>query len=400
MGKITPFTSHTLDDQLALANDITTIISSMGGVYLRISVWLKAVIAQTPIVEPMAVNILWGILLWFVFSWSGWSTRPHNQGIIILLPPLILLAGITGYVRSAPTGIATTLGVLLLLVVFMGHMRNEHRWLLTNFDYSRDIRLDLAMTAIPICIVLAVIASYVPSISIRKIAQNVHQLLEVDNSHPIPESLGLQPQATEDNPVAQQQEAAGLPRIHLLGTGPELSHKIVMEISTNELPSVPDASIFHQVVPNHYWRSLTYDIYTGHGWMSSSTQTTSYNRNKIALQNLPATRTTLHQKVTTLENVGGLLYASGEVITVNVPFRVTNRSSSDPFAVTTQAKTYTATSSVINPDPNLLRKVGVNYPDWINNVTWLCRMIYLPGFAFFTIFGVIKFFTVRPGHCD
>ena len=57
---------------------------------------------------------------------------------------------------------------------------------------------------------------------------------------------------------------SGLPRSHLITAGPELSRQLVMTISTGELPPLPEAA--HVTVPRHYWRTLTYPVYTGKGW--------------------------------------------------------------------------------------------------------------------------------------
>jgi transglutaminase-like putative cysteine protease len=351
-------------DVRLLCQAIADLFSNAGGLYYRLGTWLQALREQAQVFDPVAINIIWAIPLWGVFAWSGWSVRRHNQALTSMLPSLVLLAGILGFVRANTSSLVAALAILLLMTVFIGQINNERRWHKAGFDFSRDIRFDLTISAIPVVIGLVSVAAFVPSISIRQVAQQVRDWLATDNSQPISESIGLLPQATDDFPSAPS-ERTGLPRQHLLGSGPELSQKVVMWVSTNELPPLSVGQPLTMKIPVHYWRSMTYDGYNGRGWLTSFTQTVSYNRNEIALSDPFITRFTLHQKITPVEDLGGLVYASGEVITVDASYRITFRKNEDQYAATTRAKIYTATSSVLAPDPALLRGAGVKYPDWI-----------------------------------
>ena len=75
-----------------------------------------------------------------------------------------------------------------------------------------------------------------------------------------------------------------------------------------------------------------------------------------------------------VENVGDILYADGEVITVDQPFEISWRSGGDSFGASTLAITYKVTSSSAILDPDKLRQTGYNYPDWVRQV-----YLALPG---------------------
>ena len=79
------------------------------------------------------------------------------------------------------------------------------------------------------------------------------------------ESLGIQsskPSIGRFGPLL----SGGLPRAHLIGSGPELSEQVVMTVQiTGGLPPKVEAKDFVPI----YWRGLTYDQYTGSGWNSS-----------------------------------------------------------------------------------------------------------------------------------
>ena len=251
-----------------------------------------------------------------------------------------------------------------MMMVLINHLNNERQWIIYNFDFSRDIRFDLAFLAVPVCIGLVTLASIVPAISIKNIAQNIRDFFQTQSNQPISQSIGLLPQATDDIP-SNSYQSPGLPRSHLLGSGPELSHKVVMYVSTGELPGLPVSEIQTYQIPVHYWRSFTYDVYTGLGWYTSFTHNESFGRNKNALPNPLPARYVLTQKIKPVEDLGGILYASGDVISVDAPYRISMREFEDPFGVTTRSKEYQATSSVLIMDADLLRKAGQKYPEWI-----------------------------------
>lgn len=357
--------SQALPDLLKLINDTSAIL-------YRFSQWFLTIRKGIPSYDALAMDMVWGSIIWLTFIWCSWAVRRRFQILAALLPMFLLLAGSLAYVKKEPIGLVTFLGATLALAIVSEQVYREHTWLSNRTDFSAEIRIDLTFAAIPILSILILLSALAPSFSIKKIADRVHQYLQSQSSQgtAFSESLGLH--ETDAEKVFSSRIAPGLPRQHLLGSGPELSQLIVMTITTNELPPLPP-EMFRQEVPIHYWRGLTYDHYTGHGWTSGPGTTRAYAPNEKAAQPQP-NRDILTQQVTLVEDVGQIVYAAGEPITVDAPFQVSWRGDNDSFAASTQEMTYQVTSSTANQDAGLLRKSGYNYPDWVRQ-----RYLVLPN---------------------
>ena len=96
-------------------------------------------------------------------------------------------------------------------------------------------------------------------------------------SRSLGDSLGLRARAFAASPsIIDQIRDGGLPRYHLLGSGPDLDERVVMVVSLED--SMP------QLAPRYYWRSLTYDQYNGRGWQTGETQTVRYREGEPVLE--------------------------------------------------------------------------------------------------------------------
>jgi transglutaminase-like putative cysteine protease len=127
--------------------------------------------------------------------------------------------------------------------------------------------------------------------------------------------------------------------------------------------------------PSYYWRSLTYDQYTGHGWRTSRTNAIQYEAGEMT-QSSPGTpsRPTVRQKVQAVESLGGRLYVTGELLTADHDYRVNWRSSTDAFGAEIQADAYQADSRVSLVSEEELRSAGSAFPDWVQE-----HYLTLPG---------------------
>jgi transglutaminase-like putative cysteine protease len=146
----------------------------------------------------------------------------------------------------------------------------------------------------------------------------------------------------------------GLPRQHLLGSGPELSQQVVMMIQT--APGTPRR--------NYYWRSLTYDRYTGQGWLTSRTETKAYSAGQPVLAP-PSEVQPVRQQVQVVKDRSGLVHAAGLLVTVDRPYKVAWRPSADPFGATVGATTYQAESYLSVASEAQLRAAESVYPTWV-----------------------------------
>ena len=110
-----------------------------------------------------------------------------------------------------------------------------------------------------------------------------------------------------------------------------------------------------------YWRSFTYDVYTGNGWQSSSTELQWYQPDQPFQTSTVSQNLLLQQVVRPVPGTAGTIYAAGEPLVVNIPTSVARRSSGDLFGIQTPSKTaYQVSSFVPQLDERRLRTAGRN----------------------------------------
>ncbi|HKY55181.1 MAG TPA: transglutaminase-like domain-containing protein, partial [Anaerolineales bacterium] len=220
-------------------------------------------------------------------------------------------------------------------------------------------------------VVVGLVAFITPSISWREIRDYLREQNRAQNE--AAEMLGIQQQtvASQDSFVAKP----SLPRDHLLTGGYAQSQKIVMTIRTGELPPIANPSLVRDV-PRYYWRSVTYDVYLGAGWATSSAPPKDYQANTPLIPGLLDEHRLLHLNVQMIQPEGKLFW-SGILFSADVPFtadwRVRPQSSlfvdqsallqADMFAATSNANSYTAQSYVPNVTEAQLRAASIEYPE-------------------------------------
>jgi transglutaminase-like putative cysteine protease len=358
----------------------------MNVLYGRAAAWLSGTISGGAVFDPVATMLAWSILFWMVTIWAGFAVRRWNQVFLATLPGGALLALSLNFTRGSVSPLLLWLAATLLLKAFVDLDQSERGWVENRMDFSEYIRPELYAASCMISLVLVSAAAFSPSLSIKKIVDFTQHLTEKQASQAdqVAISLGL-PRPTAEPRSLQNQFAPGMPRSHLLGSGPELSQKIVMIIQTNDPPPPP----------RFYWRSLTYDIYTGQGWITGKTTTERYVAQTVLDAGSNPTRHLLIQQVTYQEEPGPqgfLLYFSGSLVSVDKEYKVDwrrppqlgnlsnppgNRSTvenSDLFGGVLQARTYQAATLVPTASIEQLRSAGQDYPKWIQQ-----RYLALPA---------------------
>jgi transglutaminase-like putative cysteine protease len=361
--------------------------------------WLAALVRE-PMFDPVAASLVWGLLIWLIGLWAGWATRRYWKPVAAILPGVALLAISLAYSGQPTVLLIAVLAASLLLMAVLSYVRNERRWKSGAIDYSEDIRVELALLTIPLVLGLTMLAALSPSLSIQRLSRAIQEFKSAhqpvrdtgDGQSPsIGESLGL-----KARPPAQHQDifanlrAGGMPRQHLLGTGSELNEQVVMLILTGELPPGPPESVIAKGVPRYYWRSLTYDRYSGRGWLTSATDTRGYPARQPAvnllvegqIQLLPGQKL-VRQDVQILQDLDGLLYVAGTPIEVDQDYQIAWRrvpqsgadttTGSDIFGASVGEVEYQAVSLYPVAGPQALRQAGNAYPNWV-----LDRYLALP----------------------
>jgi len=346
-----------LPDLSAANQAIHIFATGVAAITVRTVTWLATLFGGQATFDPVVVTMVWSGAVWSTLAWAAWVIRRHQKPLPAMLPPgallLITLANAVGPVDY----LLVMLGVILLLMGIIEQTRREQRWQINQIDYAHDLRLDVNAAVIIISFSLMMIAWAIPSLSIRDLAHFSQRLLQgnLTQAESVANSIGLNPRAQAESPLAELR-AANLPRGHLLGSGPELSDQIAMIVRTSA--TEPGA--------RYYWRSLTYDVYTGLGWRTSATRQTEYEAGQPARAAAASSgRRVLRQQVETITPQHGLLYAAGDLLTVNHDYRIAWRRSSDAFAITVEAAAYTVDAQVPAVRQAQLVEAGVNYPDWL-----------------------------------
>ncbi len=152
-----------------------------------------------------------------------------------------------------------------------------------------------------------------------------------------------------------------------------------MTIRTGELPPIPNPSL-EDNAPRYYWRSVTYDLYVGAGWYTSSAPQQSYQANTPLIPGLLNGYRLLHLDVEMVEPEGKLFW-SGILFSVDVPltanWRLRPQSSlfaeqtallqADMFAAPSTATAYKAQSYIPTATIAELRLASTEYPEQISD---------------------------------
>ncbi len=224
-------------------------------------------------------------------------------------------------------------------------VRQEEDWARRGVDYSTEIGFEVGINAAAVAgasLVVAVLVALLTSPTVGRWAQDVaagpvRRLGEtLDRAFAGVSGGGRAGTGAGQGPGRPVSGAGVLPRIHLLGSGPELSRRRVMEVQTDD--PTP-----------HYWRGTVYDRYTGLGWEQTAADEVVLAADEPLLPTPPSARPPLLvQRVTRLGPPTDLLYAAPRPIRVDRPVRLRRYTSQDPAQMwalepTTQ---YTVTSWV------------------------------------------------------
>lgn len=350
--------------------------------------WATALLNGKANTDPLGAALGWCLVIWLCAIWLSWATRRMENPLAGITPTGLLLAAVFNYTGLNPFPLALLVGCGLALMALVRFDRRERRWLQQGIDFPEEIRMDLAIVAIPLVLLLFALAAITPPLSIRSITDLAHHLTQRGNpqDNTVAESLGLENETPVPTAVVDPLRQGGLPRRHLLGSGAELSQRVVMvvKVLSPAWPLDKASPEPRQPPPQYYWRALTYDTYTTLGWYSTYQQTSHYVAGQSLLPAVPGNMQVIEQEVSAVEDLGGLLYSAGTLLRVDQPYEVSWRnlptfspefpvaamnadlfSLMDLFGTRTAAKIYRATSALPLYSVEQLRSVSGEYPQWV-----------------------------------
>lgn len=337
-----------------LAAEIMT-VATRGGT------WLQGLVRAQPEFDPLAAAITWSLLIWCLASWGAWHLRRRFRPLAAMLPLLAVSAYTSFYTGGSASPLLVPLAVLLLLMAYSEHDERRRGWRSRGIVVAQGLVGRLTMAALPVTLALVGAAAIAPSLSYDRAvrwAQRMSGQREAsDNS--LGDSLGLEQVPQYDSPFYPAR-SPGLPNRHLVGSGDELSQQIVLTVSIFNLP-------IDGPPPRYYWRALTYDRYTGQGWVTSPTVTWSYDSGAPIQANGSATDRLIRQKVRLADPAPPLAFHAGRLLTADQGFDVAWRTAPrDAFAATVEAEIYEAQSLVPEVTQAELRAAGGDYPQWVS----------------------------------
>ena len=335
---------------------------------LRFKAWTIALTDGEPRFDPLVAAVIWGMVLWAAAAWAGWWSRRRRRVLVALAPcsGLLLLAFYLAWGSHA--ALLAFLLAMLLLLALTAYDRRLERWRIRCVDRPE---LGLQTTAVTAFLAIALVtAGYaLPSLEVGRVLSRrpSRQPEPVEPQGGAAEALGLE---TQTDAQAIQPYGEGLPRSHLIGAGPGLEEQVVMVIEVGDGPSRPDGSSDR---PAYYWRSHTYDIYTGSGWSTTPVETWSYWAETPAVTRSFSAERMVVQRVRRVADSVGLVNAAGTVVSVDRDFVVAWRSEEDPYAAWVRADAYEVDSLVSAASAQELRRDDGAYPGWV-----LDRYLALP----------------------
>ena len=348
--------------------------------YEKVLKWFTS-LTGTPIYQPGVALLVWGLLLWCMAAWAAWAVRRRSQPFTGVLPVLSLLTISLAFSRSSAILLTPVLACTILLMAWINLQGRLHQWQRLGIDYAEDIHFDAGFWGIGIALGVAAMALVLSFISPQQIFDFIQQLGQSrsESAEKIGESLGLE--VKQPTPAILPFSGIGcLPRDHLLGAGPELSHELVMVVSLDQ-PPAPYSQVSE--APAYYWRASTFDIYTGSGWINSTTTSTSYKADENAYPPKLTGHKLVHLNIQVLGEPDMTLYSAGILVSANQDFQLDRRLdaqgdqlSDDIFGASFTGQnpaSYSVDSLVPLVGEAQLQAAGGSYPQWV-----LDRYLQLP----------------------
>jgi len=364
-----------------LSADTSAYWASLSEIKLRsitlladLDLWLRSIIAGQPVYTYDAITLIWGYMIWLVSAWAGWFQRRKEEPFKAIFPAGSLLAVSLGYTYGATTALFPLIFAVLTLSGLTFYLKRERSWKTRSMDYPEEERSENILLIFGITLGFVVAAALIPRISIRWVVETIQEWVQpqVEQIDPLFDSFGLKQDLTSLGSMGTAIEG-GLPREHLIGSGPELSDQIVMSVQLADSSSSAE-ELLNLAVPL-YWRGLTYDRYTGHVWQSSDVVLRTYQAEEQANQPADKIYRTLVQDFRFVDS-NDFIYAAGEIVSLDTNFKIawrivpgiteTLKTPGDFFAGSQTKSAYRVESMIPVVSEAELRATQDLYPSWIS----------------------------------
>ncbi len=346
---------------------------SLEGIINAVWEWMVSLWDGMPIYEEVAILSMWGLLIWALSSWAGWVLRRFHQPFVSVLPAGGLLAAILSYTWAETGVMLPMIFAVLFLIAVVNFDQREENWLSAKMDYPENLSKEFGLVVFSLVFGLVVVAAFLPMLSIRNFLDYVQQFTkpQIEEAEPVIQSFGLEQNNLSREDIGKVLRA-GFPRQHLLGSGPELAEKLVMTVQiTGGWKGDPRRNITLPL----YWRSLTYDEYSGYGWLSGDIILRSYEAGDQAVSKESAYHQMLQLDFRIAQGGDQLLYAAGDILTADEDFKIAYRPTvrytevlkahGDFFGAAIEKNSYRVQSMIPLVSEADLQNASEDYPEWI-----------------------------------
>ena len=281
----------------------------------RLFVWMSGSIQDKPSADPAAQAFIWSLGLWLIAAWASWQVTRKGKALAGLTPATILLGVILNNTAPKSGILWLYLTAFLLILGFTNFAGLLTSWKRLRTDFSDSIWEDSLFATFVLVLVLVVAGYMVSTFSIKEMLDRLRERRTVSTNTSISATAGVS---------TNTQIQDSLPDSHAILGGPTLSQDIVMLISTGDFPSMP-----HQLeleVPYYHWRTITYQTYTGSGWLNPAGASEEIRPHQTLISSTPPNYHIVHQVVTFPSGVDGALYWTGALVQSDTPLEVEWRS--------------------------------------------------------------------------
>lgn len=315
--------------------------------------WWQAATAgqRAPSKEPLAFFLY--LAVWAVSAWAGWAAFRRHRALVALVPAGVLLAANIYYAFRGAQWLLLLMAGLLLLAIALRQFTLQEQWRREGVDYSAEISIEASLYGLLLAVGVLMAMPLLPNIDLAAVAKDIRQAIRGPTSVAEEKVQTLFPALDRPRPEAATRPTAqmgGLPRSHLLGSGPELARRPVMRVRTSD----PDPAANQA---NYRWRAFTYSIYTGRGWENPETAAAErFSAGEVWMASLPAARRPLRQIVDfETTGAGSLIYAAGEAISTDHPYIAYLRQPDDAIGLEAEVRNYIAVSQIPDVSEQQLR---------------------------------------------